>query len=176
MAKDRGTSRRLHRFAAALLAVAVFPAALAAKKKLEPEELVSLHLDSVGPADVRASTKSRVFRGKGMWRVLLGGQGQVPGSVFYASDGSSCSFRFDTQGNPTYYGEHLIFTGGDARIFQGFQNGRSHLGEFFQANQVILREGLLGGVTSTAWPLLAEIRRAQESGETQAPSPRLQAA
>ena len=155
MAKDRGTSRRLHRFAAALLAVAVFPAALAAKKKLEPEELVSLHLDSVGPADVRASTKSRVFRGKGMWRVLLGGQGQVPGSVFYASDGSSCSFRFDTQGNPTYYGEHLIFTGGDARIFQGFQNGRSHLGEFFQANQVILREGLLGGVTSTAWPLLA---------------------
>ncbi len=155
MANHRGASRRLRCFTSALLALAVLPAALPAKEKLKPEQLVALHLDSIGPAEARATAKSRIFRGKGMWRVMVGGQGQVPGSVFQVSDGTSSSFRFDTQGNPSYYGEHLIFNGEDARIFQGFQNGRSHLGEFFQANQALLREGLLGGVTSTAWALLS---------------------
>lgn len=155
MANHRGASRRLRYFTSVLLALALLPATLPAAKKLKPEELVGLHLDAIGPAEARAATKSRVFRGKGVWRVLVGGRGQVPGSMFYASDGASLSFRFDTQGNPSYYGEHLIYTGEDVRVFQGFQNGRSHLGDFFESNQAILREGLLGGVTSTAWPLLS---------------------
>jgi hypothetical protein len=155
MANHRGASRRLRYFTSALLALAVLPATLPAKEKLKPEQLVALHLDSIGPAEARAAAKSRVFRGKGMWRVMVGGRGQVPGNVFQASDGTSSSFRFDTQGNPSYYGEHLIYTGEDVRVFQGFQNGRSHLGDFFESNHVILREGLLGGVTSTAWALLS---------------------
>ena len=155
MAEYRRPSRALRNFTLALLTLALLPAAPPAKKKLRPEKLVSLHLDAIGPAEARANAKSRIYRGSGVWRVMIGGRGQIPGAVFYASDNSSYAFRFDTQGNPSYYGEHLIFTGEDVRIFQGFQNGRSHLGEFFQTNQALLREGLLGGVTSTAWPLLA---------------------
>ena len=150
----------VYRRAAALLVICILPGTLWAQKKLKPEELVELHLDSIGPAELLENTESRVFRGRGVWKVMIGGQGHVPGAVFQASEGASCSFRFDTEGNPSYYGEHLIFNGENVRIFQGFQNGRSHLGEFFQANQGIIREGLLGGVTSTAWPLLAlETRR-----------------
>ena len=121
---------------------------------MKPEELVAQHLDALGPADARAGMKSRIYRGQGVWRVMIGGRAQMPGKVFQASDGDSVSFRFDTGGNPTYYGEHLVYSGDDVHILQGFQGGRSPLGEFFTANKGILREGLFGGVTSTAWPLL----------------------
>ena len=127
---------------------------LSAAEKMTPEELVSLHLDAIGPADARSGMKSRVFRGEGVWRVFQGGHARLPGTVFEASDGDSISLRFDTRGNPTYYGEHLVYNGKNVRIFQGFPGGRSPLGEYCMTNKALLREGLLGGVTSTAWTLL----------------------
>ena len=127
---------------------------LCAAEKMTPEELVSLHLDAIGPADARSGMKSRVFRGEGVWRVFQGGHARLPGTVFEASDGDSISLRFDTGGNPTYYGEHLIYNGKNVRIFQGFPGGRSPLGEYCMTNKTLLRQGLLGGVTSTAWTLL----------------------
>ena len=127
---------------------------LCAAEKMTPEEIISLHLDAIGPADARSGMKSRVFRGEGVWRVFQGGHARLPGTVFEASDGASISLRFDTDGNPTYYGEHLIYNGKNVRIFQGFPGGRSPLGEYCMTNKTLLREGLLGGVTSTAWPLL----------------------
>ncbi|MCY4586058.1 MAG: hypothetical protein OXB98_08490 [Bryobacterales bacterium] len=127
---------------------------LCATEKMTPGQLVSLHLDAIGPADARSGMKSRVFRGEGVWRVFQGGHARLPGTVFEASDGDSISLRFDTDGNPTYYGEHLIYNGKNVRIFQGFPGGRSPLGEYCMTNKTVLREGLLGGVTSTAWTLL----------------------
>ena len=127
---------------------------LSGAEKMTPEELVSLHLDAIGPADARSGMKSRVFRGEGVWRVFQGGHARLPGTVFEASDGDSISLRFDTRGNPTYYGEHLVYNGKNVRIFQGFPGGRSPLGEYCMTNKALLREGLLGGVTSTAWTLL----------------------
>ena len=127
---------------------------LCATEKMTPGQLVSLHLDAIGPADARTVTKSRLFRGEGVWRVFKGGAALLPAIVFEASDGDSISLRFDTGGNPTYYGEHLIYDGKNVRIFQGFPGGRSPLGEYLMNNKVLLREGLLGGVTSTAWTLL----------------------
>ena len=127
---------------------------LSAAEKMTPEKLVSLHLDAIGPADVRTGMKSRVFRGEGVWRVFQGGHARLPGTVFEASDGNSISLRFDTDGNPTYYGEHLVYNGKNVRIFQGFPGGRSPLGAYCMTNKALLREGLLGGVTSTAWTLL----------------------
>ena len=153
--KSNGTgNRRIWIF---VIALALMPGVLSsarAAKKMQPQELVDLHLDSIGPADVRGSMKSRIFRGQGVWRVLQGGRAQLPGAVFKASDGESVNFRFDTQGNPTYYGEHLVYNGDDVQILQGFQGGLSPLGEFYMGNKGLLREGLLGGSTSTAWPLL----------------------
>lgn len=137
----------------AVVSVGAAPSAEAAKK-MKPEELVEHHLNAIGPADVRAGMKTRIYEGQGVWRVLIGGRAQLPGDVFQASDGDSVSFRYDTGGNPSYYGEHLVYNGDEVHIMQGFQGGRSHLGEFFTANKGILREGLFGGTTSTAWPLL----------------------
>ena len=132
---------------------------LSGAEKMTPEELVSLHLDAIGPADARSGMKSRVFRGEGVWRVFKGGVALLPATVFEASDGDSISLRFDTRGNPTYYGEHLVYNGKNVRIFQGFPGGRSPLGEYCMTNKALLREGLLGGVTSTAWPLLHQEAR-----------------
>ena len=96
---------------------------LSGAEKMTPEELVSLHLDAIGPADARSGMKSRVFRGEGVWRVFQGGHARLPGTVFEASDGDSINLRFDTRGNPTYYGEHLVYDGKNVRIFQGFRAG-----------------------------------------------------
>lgn len=148
----------------AIIAVALvaLPAAmrLPAADKLKPEQLVELHLKSIGAPEALAAVNSRMYRGQGIFRAVIGGQGQVAGAVFEASDRKLLSFRFDTGNNASYYGEHLIFDGDEAKIFQGFQNGRSTLGEFFKANDIVLKEGLLGGVTSVAWPLLAMSERA----------------
>lgn len=151
---SNGSSRRnwMAGITLALLPGALSPASAA--KKMEPEELVGLHLDAIGPADVRTGMKSRMFSGQGIWRVIQGGRAQLPGAVFEASDGESISLRFDTQGNPTYYGEHVVYNGDDVQILQGFQGGKSPLGEFYIANKDLVKEGLVGGVTSTAWPLL----------------------
>ena len=127
---------------------------LCAAEKMTPEELVSLHLEAIGSAVARNGMKSRLFRGEGVWRVFQGGHARLPGAVFEVSDHDSISLRFDTDGNPTYYGEHLIYNGKNVRIFQGFPGGRSPLGEYCMTNKTLLREGLLGGVTSTAWTLL----------------------
>ena len=127
---------------------------LSATEKMTPEEIVSLHLDAIGPAETRNGIKSRMFRGEGMWRVFSGGHAQLPGAVFKASDGGSISLRFDTGNNPTYYGEHFVYNGNEVRILQAFPSARSPLGEYCKVNKTLLREGLLGGVTSTAWPLL----------------------
>ncbi|MDA1315668.1 MAG: hypothetical protein O2968_20275 [Acidobacteria bacterium] len=153
MSRQRIDSGRVIVLAAMAALLAGSSAPLDAAEKMKPEELVAKHLEAIGPADVRASMKTRYFVGQGTWRVLIGGRAQMPGDVFQASEGDSVSFRFDTGTNPTYYGEHLVYNGDDVHILQGFQGGRSPLGEFFTANKGLLREGLFGGVTSTAWPL-----------------------
>ena len=127
---------------------------LSAAKKMKPEELVNLHLDAIGPADGPGRHEVKVVPWRRNMASLAGRTAQLPGAVYGASDGNSISVRFDTQSNPTYYGEHLVYDGKDIRILQGFQAGRSPLGQFCMNNKALLREGLLGGVTSTAWPLL----------------------
>ena len=149
-----------HAIIAVVLILLPAAARLPAADKLKPEQLVDLHLKSLGAPEALVALNSRMYRGQGIFRAVIGGQGQVAGAVFEASNRKTLSFRFDTGSNASYYGEHLIFDGGEAKIFQGFQNGRSTLGEFVKANDTVLKEGLLGGATSVAWPLLAMTERA----------------
>ena len=121
--------------------------------KLTAEKLVARHLESIGPPEARANLKSRSLEGQGTMRILLGGSGALSGSVTHKSEGNKSSFLFEVD-DPSYQGEHIIFDGQDGRVSWAYRGRRSELGEFIQAHSYILREGLLGGTLSTAWPLL----------------------
>ncbi len=85
---------------------------------------------------------------------LLGGQGTLSGKSAVISDGSK--FRIAMVfGNKSYWADNFSFDG--EKIDIGFIQPAIHsnLGTFFLNNPDLLKEGLLGGTLSTAWPLLS---------------------
>jgi len=54
----------------------------------------------------------------------------------------------------TYYSDQFAFDGEKVAVDQFRPGARSTLSQFFYDHDVIIKEGLLGGTLSTAWPLL----------------------
>ena len=121
--------------------------------KLKPEELIARHLEALGNAEARAAATSRVVSGAVNLTSRLGGSGNMTGQAMMASLGGK--LRFGTRFNsPSYPGDDMAFNG--KRPMTGFltEGQRSNLILFLNSQEMILRDGLMGGVLSTAWPLL----------------------
>ncbi|HYK91016.1 MAG TPA: hypothetical protein VE398_19750 [Acidobacteriota bacterium] len=135
-----------------LLVVSLFIPVAAAKEKLNAEALIARHLQSLGSVERLAAIKSRLIEGRSAMRVEVGGVGNALGRVVIASEGARYRVSLPFQ-YTDYWGEQLLFDGNGAQIgFSDIQK-RSLLGDFLYRNDVILQEGLFGGVLSTAWPL-----------------------
>jgi hypothetical protein len=138
---------------ALLLALLIWsPTLTTAGESLKPEELVSHHLDSLGSANARAA-KTRVFQGTATYRLLVGGGGQTDGKSGLVSEGKKVRFmaKFPLR---DYHGETAVFDGNSVHVaFSNSNQSRSPFASFLATYDVILREGLLGSVLSTAWPL-----------------------
>jgi hypothetical protein len=143
-------------------AVAVLPLLLAFGLRAAPaanpvhsaDELVAQHLNSIADATTRAGLKSRAAEGAVHFRVLEGGSGGLNGKVSLTSEGENLqlSMKFE---NPEYDGEEFVFDGKKFKVaFSTARQTRSGLGSFVLERNEVLREGLLGGTLSTAWPLL----------------------
>lgn len=130
-------------------------AALQAKpdNKLAPAEVVARHLESIGSAEARARVHSMMIKGNCLLTVRLGGKGQVDGQAIMASQGSSnlINMTFDS---PAYPGDSLKFDGKKFTASQFKPGSRTNLAQFFVNNEVIVKEGLVGGTLSASWPLL----------------------
>jgi len=133
-----------------LLAV---PWCLGAEGVTTPDELVARHLDSIGTPQVRQAAKSRVAEGTAEFRILVGGSGRLDGKSALVSEGRKLHFMMKFP-NGDYHGERFVSDGSRVQIFTATQQARSIFGEFLRGQDVEIREGLLGGVLSTAWPLL----------------------
>jgi len=122
-------------------------------KKMKPEELVALHLDSIGSPQLRAARKNISARGRGQFQVLVGEERLLRGSAAFWSEGRSyrSSLLFDVSDYP---GEEIAYDGKKTYVAQLNPGHRSLIGEFLYRYEVLLKEGLLGGSLSTAWPLL----------------------
>jgi hypothetical protein len=123
-----------------------------AGESMKPEDLVTRHLDSLGSASARAA-KTRVFQGTATYRLLVGGGGQTDGKSGLVSEGKKVRFmaKFPLR---DYHGETAVFDGNSVRVaFSNANQSRSPLASFLATYDVVLREGLLGSVLSTAWPL-----------------------
>jgi hypothetical protein len=120
--------------------------------KLTPEEIVTKHLASIGTPEDLASIKSRVMIGQGRLSLKLGGSGALTGPAQIASTGNMFLFAMIFSANNYPY-EKIGYNGKDLTV--GIPDGqKTDLGKFLQSRNPILKEGLFGGVLSSAWPLL----------------------
>jgi hypothetical protein len=120
---------------------------------LKPEDIIARHLDSIGSAEARVA-KSRVEQGTASFRVLVGGAGELTGKSGIVSEGHKLQLLISFPNQP-YHGERFICDGQRVSVASSTsQQTRSSFAEFVRTQDAILREGLLTGTLSTAWPLL----------------------
>jgi hypothetical protein len=152
--KSESKQETLRALAGSVLILCLFATALAAREqKLKSEEVVAKHLASIGTAEARASIKNRLASGTAEVVLRLGGQGTLSGKGQIVSEGRKLRMAL-TFGSPDYPGEQIVYNGEKVDAGQVRPGQRTPLSTFLYAYDVIAGEGLLGGVLSTAWPLL----------------------
>lgn len=125
----------------------------AADKKLKPEELVAEHLKSLGSPEALQSFKTRQMVGSAMVKFIIGATGQLVGKAQLASDGQKYAIfiNFPSQ---EYPGERFAYDGRDTTVAYIRPGNRSPLGDLINHFGDLMKEGLLGGALSSAWPFL----------------------
>jgi hypothetical protein len=122
--------------------------------KLKAEDVVSRHVASIGSADDLAAVKSLVAVGSSNASTRTSAVKQLVGVSQIASEGdkvllallfNSTSYPFEKAG---YNGQNL-------NVPKLPDGKRSVLGEFLVTHGTPFKQGLVGGVLSTAWPLRA---------------------
>jgi hypothetical protein len=123
--------------------------------KLKPEEVVAAHIKSIGSPKALEAIKSRMIKGTTTVIFTQGGFGNLPeGQSLIISEGHKLGMILKYAGFD-YPGEHFAFNGNDATVSCiDLFDKRSNLGGFIKKFHGIMREGLLGGTLSVAWPLL----------------------
>ncbi len=134
--------------------LASLAATVAAQDKLTAPELVARHLESVGTASARAAIKSRSARADAQFEVILGSPtGHAQGSALLVCLDRRVSFAIRYP-DGKYPDEQFVFDGKSVQIALGNTRRRSALGDFLYWHNVLMSEGLFGGVLRTSWPLL----------------------
>ena len=141
-----------------ILAVSLMPTQITttagpAAQKLTAEEVVAKHLESIGTEELRAKVKSRIILGTAVGTFRVGGTGTSQGGSVMASQGTK-SLMAIIYGNKEYPYEKMGFDGKTVSVADLKPGIHSTLGKFFMQHEFPLREGLLGGTLSAAWPLL----------------------
>lgn len=131
--------------------VCILPAR--ADEKLKPEDLVAKHLESIGTAEARARVNGTKIKGTCSVAVRLCGEGQIEGQVLMASTDAANLINMNFE-IATYSQEALRFDGKKFATSQLKPGSRTCLAQFFLENEVLFKEGLVGGVLSESWSLL----------------------
>ena len=121
-------------------------------QKLTAEDVVNKHLESLGSAEARASVKSRVVQGTVVGTIRVGGAGQSKGGAVMASQGrmTLLGLIFGVQ---DYSNEKIAFDGEQLTVGEWQPGKRTRLGGFLMTHDIMIKEGLMGGTLSSAWPL-----------------------
>jgi hypothetical protein len=121
-------------------------------KKLSPMDVISKHLESIGPAEQRAKAATMKLAGTCTLIVKEGGTGQAEGQAMMSSKGEMNMIQMTfTTGDPAVWTK---FDGTNATVSQFRPGRRTSLENFLAAYDVIFKEGLMGGTLSKAWPFL----------------------
>jgi hypothetical protein len=135
------------------LAAATNPSHPLASDKVSVDEVVAKHLESIGPAETRASIKTRIVSGTVLASYRAPRTANFPGKTIMASEGSKnfIGMSFENSG---YAQEKFAFDGQEVTIGLMNPGDRSNLADFLLTHKGAVKLGLLGGTLSSAWPLL----------------------
>ena len=121
--------------------------------KMKPEEVVAKHLAAIGPADALASVKSVIVIGNARAATRLDAVKGLTGPAQLASEGDKVliAMLFNSTAYPY---EKASYNGQNLTLSLLPDGKRSILGNFLKTNDAVFKQGLFGGVLSSAWPLL----------------------
>ena len=125
----------------------------AGNSDLKPEDVVAAHLKSIGTPEVLESVKNRGIAGVAKVNFVQGGTGNMEGQSLIVSAGPNLGFVMKF-GGVEYPGENFAFDGSEVTVSNISPGQRSPLGDFIYRYNIIMKEGLFGGVLSVGWPLL----------------------
>jgi hypothetical protein len=140
-------------FFVALATLSLLAPSSSASDKMKPEELVARHLESIGPAKVRASVTSIIIAGNSLVTFRTPPPGHAAGRAVLASEGSKSLIGMSFP-SPVYPREQLAFNGNSFMAAYVTPGVRSSLGSFLMTHSLVFKQGLMGGTLSSAWPLL----------------------
>jgi hypothetical protein len=136
-----------------LVLCSVTGASLLPEDKLKPEDVVAKHLAAIGPVEQLAKAKSVVAIGDAKAMTHSAAVKELVGVSQVASAGDKVLLAM-VFNSVSYPYEKVAFDGNKMTVGLWTGTGqRSSLGEFLMSQQVIFKEGLIGGVLSSAWPL-----------------------
>ena len=154
MARETTGSHRAGFYLLGALLLAFYHPLLGAKDpKIKAEELVAKHLESIGTAEARAAAKNRTASGVAQVTFHMPKPGQLGGIGTFLSEGRMMRIAMKF-GAPDHQGEQFVFDGKSVDVGQLRLRVRSHLAQFVYDHSILLKEGLMGGTMTTAWPLL----------------------
>ncbi len=142
-----------HKLAVGIVSVLIiFSAVVEASDKVDPADLVTKHLDSIGNASARTANTLRTGAGTAVLDVISGGMGHMEGTSQVASMGKQFNFIMYFNASD-YIGEQFKFDGKKALVADNNLDRRVNLAFFMYRHDTILKEGLWGGVWNSGWPL-----------------------
>jgi hypothetical protein len=119
--------------------------------KLTAEEVVSRSLASIASPQDRAAVKFYEATGTVKITATVGGI-SANGTALLLSEGNKLKFAIKVASN-MYPSDQFVYDGKDVSVSKDNHGRRSPLGDFAWWQKALMRDGLLGGVLSTAWPL-----------------------
>lgn len=123
-------------------------------QKMKPEEVVAKHLAAIGKAEDLAAAKTRIMTGQDTARLKLSSTvREVTGPAQFASDGDKVLLAM-VFNSTNYPYEKLAYDGQRLTVAGLPQGGRSPLANFLMSQEVIFKDGLIGGALSSAWSLI----------------------
>ena len=121
---------------------------------MTPKDLIAKHIRSIGKPEEVAKIKSRGISGKAAVEFVVGAKGMLSdGQFLCVSDGRNLGMRMVFK-DVNYPGEYFAYNGKETSVGYITPGQRSPVGDFVFRYNAFVKEGLLGGVLSTAWPLL----------------------
>ncbi|MBN2242116.1 MAG: hypothetical protein JW793_05455 [Acidobacteria bacterium] len=145
-------------FTAAIVCMAMIlaPAGVAFSQDADitPEELVQKHLKALASPEKLAAIKSWGVSGKAAVEFIQGATGKITNGYFMCvSDGPKVGLRLQFT-DINYPGEYFAYDGSEVTVGHITPGQKSPLADFIFRHNAVMKEGFLGGVMTTAWPLL----------------------
>jgi len=124
-----------------------------AKDQITPEQVIAVHIKSLGSPEALAALKTLAFVGTTSVDFVQGAHGSMSGTSMCVSEGNKLATVLK-YGDINYPGEYFAYDGKEVSVGYINPGQRSPLADFIFRYNGIMKEGLLGGVFSRGWPLL----------------------